>query len=141
MLCKLVTILLLLTCVLESRALAWGPGHRDIADEAFQNLPQGIQALLPSDARQSAIQTYALYPDSFEPFLPAEIGDAAIQTLHDNGIKNRYGLHSDKGRAIAFVLLTEAFKERQYDHAAVWIAAMSHSIADMAAINHDPLVH
>lgn len=100
-----------------------------------------MQALIPAAASAAAIQTYALYPDSFDPFLPAEVGQAAIDTLRANGIKNRYGLHSDQGRALAFVLLTRAFKQHRYDHAALWIAALSHSTADMAALNHDPYCH
>ena len=99
-------------------AWAWGPGHEDVARAVFQYLPQDILKLLPPDAVQKAILTFSHYPDSFEPFQPDDIGLEAIQKLTDNGIKNRYGLHSDAGRAMAFVLLVDAFRERRYDHAA-----------------------
>lgn len=128
-------------CMSAPLAMGWGPGHRDIAAQVFSNLPQEIQDKIPADARAAAIQKFALYPDSFEPFLPQDIGQDAVDFLHANGIMNRYGIHTDKGRALGFVLLVKAFKEHDYVHAAVWIAAISHSTSDMAALNHDPLVH
>ena len=131
-------VFLLYACGLS---LAWGPGHEEVAREVFGHLPQSIQEKISAEMLQKAILTYSHYPDSFALFQPDEIGAAAVKKLTDNGIKNRYGIHSDKGRALAFVLLVDAFREHQYDHVAIWIAALSHSTSDMAAINHDPLVH
>src|SRR2546428_285164 len=68
-------------------------------------------------------------------------GRATLTRLAPYGIKTREGLHSDEGRAVAFLLLVDAFRERRYDRAALWIASLSHSTGDMAAANHDPLVH
>ena len=122
-------------------AMGWGVGHRDIAQQVFGHLPTDITGSIPPDVRAKAIHDYALYPDSSGPLLAEDIGQPAVDLLKANGITNRYGIHFDKGRALAFVLLVDAFEEHQYDHAALWIAALSHSTSDMAAINHDPLVH
>jgi hypothetical protein len=122
-------------------SFGWGAGHEEVAREVFARLPQSITGQISPAMVDKATLTYSHYPDSFALFLPEEVGAPAVKYLNDNGIKNRYGIHSDKGRALAFCLLVTAFREKQYDHAAVWIAALSHSTSDMAAINHDPLVH
>jgi hypothetical protein len=134
----LTSILLLASAPL---AMGWGVGHRDIAAQVFDHLPKEIADKIPADARDLAIQKFALYPDSGEPFLAGDIGQDAVDMLHANGIPNRYAIHFDKGRAMAFVLLVDAFEQHRYDHAAAWIAALSHSTSDMAALNHDPLLH
>lgn len=41
----------------------------------------------------------------------------------------------------AFLMLVDSLREENAAHTALWIAAYSHVIADMAACNHDPLVH
>jgi hypothetical protein len=135
------SVFFLLWLVGTGRCWGWGVGHQDIVRATFSHLPADIQDEIPADARQVATEKYALYPDSFDLFKPEEVGPQAMEELKSYGLPNRYALHSDKGRAVAFVLLVEAFRQKQYDHAALWIAALSHSTADMAAINHDPLVH
>jgi hypothetical protein len=126
---------------LTPAAWGWGPGHEDVARETFARLPESIRHQIPPAALKQAIESDCHYPDSFDPFQPDRIGEDAAKKLEEAGLKNRYGLHSDAGRALMFVLLTDAFREHRYDRAALWIAALSHSTADMAALNHDPLVH
>ncbi len=53
----------------------------------------------------------------------------------------RYDLHSERGAAMCFIMLVDAMREKHPGHTAHWIATLSHVIADMAACNHDPLVH
>lgn len=123
------------------RCWGWNLGHQDIVRQTFSHLPADIQAEIPADVRQVAIEKYALYPDSSDLFKVEDVGPQAMEELKNYGLPNRAALHTDKGRAVAFVLLVEAFRQKQYDHAALWMAALSHSTADMAALNHDPLVH
>jgi hypothetical protein len=122
-------------------ALGWGRGHQDIARQVFARLPPALLDQLPPPAREAAIKTYALWPDSFAAFGVDDVGEDAIAQLNRAGIANRYALHTDKGRAMSFVLLVQALREHRYARAALWIGVLSHSTSDMAAINHDPLVH
>ena len=92
-------------------------------------------------ARGQLIEKDSHYPDSFEPFEPAHIGEDAMQRLWQYGLKTRCDLHSDKGRAISFLEMVRAIREGRIDRANFWIACLAHSTADMAACNHDPLGH
>lgn len=130
-------VLLLLTPL----AWGWGPGHEDVARETFSRLPESIRSQIPPEVLKQAIEKDCHYPDSFDPFEPDRTGPEGMKKLQEAGLKNRYGLHSDSGRAAMFVLLVDALREHRYDRAALWISALSHSTADMGAINHDPLVH
>ena len=121
-------------------AHAWGAGHEDTQRELNQRLPAPLRAALSPDALELSMKD-SHYPDSFKPFEPSRIGQAAFDKLEKLGIKRRYDLHSDKGRAITFVMLVEALRENQPEHALFWIASLGHSAADMVACNHDPLVH
>ena len=129
-----------LCCALSAPARAWGAGHEDTQRELNARLPAPLRtALSPQTLELSMKDSH--YPDSFKPFEPERIGQAAFDKLEKLGIKRRYDLHSDKGRAIAFTMLVEALRENQPEHALFWIASLGHSAADMVASNHDPLVH
>ncbi len=131
-----------LTALLASPACwAWGPGHGDVAAAVFERLPGELRSGFTPEVVQQAIGHDCHYPDSQEAFAVAPIGRAALDRLQAYGIKHRYGLHSDVGRAVAFGLLVDALREKQFGRAALWISALSHSTADMAACNHDPLIH
>ena len=133
---------LVLTALLSSPASwAWGPGHADVAAAVFERLPSELRNGFAPGVVQQAIGHDCHYPDSSEPFTVGQVGRPALDRLQAHGLKNRIGLHSDEGRAVAFGLLVDALREKQFTHAALWIAALSHSTADMAACNHDPLIH
>ena len=122
-------------------ALAWGAGHVDQTRAVFERLPRAIRSSFSRAIVEQAVQSDSEYPDSPDPFDANRIGADAVARLAAHGIKTREGLHSDEGRAVAFLLLVDAFRERRYDRAALWIASLSHSTGDMAAANHDPLAH
>lgn len=135
-------LLSLALCALGARdAGAWGSGHDDVAKAVFVRLPEEVVKSLTPEILKRAIEHGSHYPDSFEPFDPAEIGEAAVIALNSDGLKKRYDLHLDHGRVSSFARLVDAFREDDPAHIAHWIASHSHVIADMAACNHDPLVH
>ncbi|MCB1078822.1 MAG: hypothetical protein KDM64_13465, partial [Verrucomicrobiae bacterium] len=130
-----------LVLYLPHRAMAWGTGHDDVMRAIIDRMPEDLRATFDDAIVKEAISHHSHYPDSFEPFLPEEVGAAAVAKLKEAGLTKRYDLHHDKGRAFAFVMLVDALREDDPAHIALWIAALSHVIADMAACNHDPLVH
>lgn len=132
---------LILTLLSIQNAGAWGSGHDDVMREVIERLPADLLDSFTPEMIQEAIHHQSHYPDNFDPFLPGDVGDAAMARLTAAGVKRRYDLHSERGMAMAFIMLVEALKEGDAAHTALWIAAYSHVIADMAACNHDPLVH
>lgn len=141
LLTKLLLIALLAILSLPRIAGAWGSGHDDILRAVLERLPAEIRANFTPDMVKQAVEHGSHYPDSFAPFETSEIGDRAVATLQASGLKVRYDLHHDHGRVASFACLVDAFREGDPGHLIHWIASHSHVIADMAACNHDPLVH
>lgn len=132
----------LFALAMESRlAFAWGPGHDTLARAVAVRLPEPWKNRLqdPGTLRQFIKDGH--YPDSFEPFDAARIGEKGMRYLEDMKMKTRYSLHSDAGRAVAFSLMVEAMRDDNADRVFLWFAALLHSAADMPACNHDPLIH
>lgn len=132
---------LLAALLLPRIAAAWGAGHDDVAREVIRRLPEVLREKLTPAMVEKAIRHDSHYPDSFQPFLPGEVGDKAVLALKQAGLKSRYDLHRDHGRVAGFAQLVEALREGDAARVAHWIASHSHVIADMAACNHDPIVH
>ncbi len=120
---------------------AWGSGHDDVMREVIERLPADLRESFSAEMIEDAIRHQSHYPDNFDPFLPEDVGEAAVARLAAAGVTRRYDLHSERGIAQAFLQLVDALREKDPAHTALWIAAYSHVIADMAACNHDPLVH
>ena len=134
----LVVILALLPV---QKAGAWGSGHDDVMREVIERLPADLRDSFSPEMIKEAIHHQSHYPDNFDPFLAEDVGAATMERLAAAGVTKRYDLHSERGMAMAFIMLVDALKEGDAAHIALWISAYSHVIADMAACNHDPLVH
>lgn len=132
---------MVLTLFPSHEVKAWGSGHNDVMREVIERLPADLRGTFTPEMVQEAIQHQSHYPDNFDPFLPEDVGDATVTRLVAAGITKRYDLHSERGMAMAFLMLVDALKQEDAAHTALWIAAYSHVVADMAACNHDPLVH
>ncbi len=122
-------------------AYCWGSGHDDIMRAIIARLPADLRKTFTPEIIKEAVLHASHYPDSFEPFLAKDIGDAAVAKLTGAGLKVRYDLHSERGAAMCFIMLVDALREKNAAHTAHWIATLSHVISDMSACNHDPLVH
>lgn len=134
-------VLALVSAAAPAELLAWGSGHDDIMRAVIERLPPGLRDRLTPEVIDEAVKHASHYPDSFDPFLPEEIGEAGVSTLTAAGVKVRYDLHSERGMAMTFIMLVEAIRDDEPARIAHWIASLSHVIADMAACNHDPVVH
>lgn len=134
-------IIVIAGLALPDRAFSWGSGHDDVMRAIIERLPPELRGTLTPEIVKEAVQHASHYPDSFEPFLAKDIGDAALARLTEARLKVRYDLHSERGAAMCFIMLVDAMREKHPGHTAHWIATLSHVIADMAACNHDPLVH
>jgi hypothetical protein len=119
----------------------WGAGHDDVMRAVMEGLPPELTATFTPEIMDRAIRRDSHYPDHFDPFLPGEVGKAAVARLKAAQLKTRFDLHQDRGRAAGFIELVEALREGHPQHIALWIAAYSHVVADVAACNHDPVVH
>lgn len=119
---------------------SWGSGHDDVMRAIIARLPADLRNSFTPEIIKKAVLYASHYPDSFEPFLAEEIGEAAVKKLEQAKIKVRFDLHSERGSAMALIMLIDALREKHPAHTAHWIATLSHVIADMSACNHDPLV-
>ncbi len=137
----LALLMVTLTMLPTQKACAWGSGHDDVMREVFERLPADLLDSFTPDMISQAIHHQSHYPDSFDPFLPKDVGAVTVARLAETGMTKRYDLHSERGMAITFLMLVDAFKREDAAHIALWIASYSHVIADMSACNHDPLVH
>lgn len=137
------TPLLILLAILSLPRIAgaWGAGHDDILRAVLDRLPADVRATFTPEMVKRAVEHGSHYPDSFAAFEASEIGEEAVADLNAAGLKVRYDLHHDHGRVASFARLVDAFREGDPTHLLHWIASHSHVIADMAACNHDPLVH
>jgi len=137
------TILLavVFAALVTGQAFGWGAGHNDQTTLLLKMLPDEIRNFIPPADQKKMIRTYSHYPDSFEKFDEAFIGPNAVALLKKRGVKTRYSLHHDRGIATSFILLTDAFREKNPERAALWMGSLGHAIGDECACNHDPLLH
>jgi len=122
---------------------AWGDGHVDWQRSLHEILPSDFMARIDPETAETAIRHWSKYIDSFESFEPEFelIGPEGLALLERYGITRRYDLHGERARAVAFLLIVEALRAGRYEAALFWIANFGHSVADMPAGNHDPLLH
>jgi len=123
--------------------LAWGSGHNDHTKFVLGVLPEEITNFFPEEIKKKMITHWSHYPDSFQNFDNEKniISEDSMKILKKYKITCRYKLHSAKGKAISFILLTKSFKEKRREEAAIWMGSILHAIADEGACNHDPLIH
>lgn len=138
---RIIKLALVCLLALPGEAGAWGSGHDDVVREILERISPDLRATFTPEIEKEAIQHSSHYPDSFEPFLAGEVGEDALVRLSAAGMKVRYDLHSERGMAATFIELVEALRAKDAARSAHWIATLSHVIADMAACNHDPIVH
>lgn len=121
-------------------AFGWGTGHDAVGRAVAARLPEPWRTSLQGETLKRFCAD-SHYPDSFEAFPVDRVGEASLVYLKAQGITKRHDLHSDQGRAVAFCMLVRGLRESQRDRALLWLACLAHSTADMAACNHDPVVH
>jgi SAM-dependent methyltransferase len=129
--------------LLPEGAGAWGSGHLDWQRQLHEALPPAFMKRIAPETEELAIREWSKYPDSFESFESEAglIGPEGLATLERYGVARRYDLHSERARAVAFLLLVEALRAGRHETALFWVANIGHSVADMPASNHDPLLH
>ncbi|MBN8217441.1 MAG: hypothetical protein J0L75_12420 [Spirochaetes bacterium] len=130
----------LLIALSPASAFAWGDGHEVHLLQVMDLLPPAILAFLVSGKSREAILHESHYPDDFTKFTPAEVGEEAMALLAKHKLPHRYSLHSETGKAVNLLLLARAFAQKDPLRAGTWFAALSHTLADEAACNHDPLL-
>jgi len=137
---KLLVFIAIVVLALPHSAYPWGAGHDDVMRAVIARLPEELRDSFTPEIIKQAVAHASHYPDSFEPFLAEDIGEAAVFKLNEAGFKKRFDLHSEQGAAMTFLMLVDALREKHPARTAHWIATLSHVISDMVACNHDPLV-
>jgi hypothetical protein len=126
---------------LALRAFGWGAGHDVVARAVAARLPAPWAARL-TGAALARFCADNHYPDSRVDFkADARVTPDEVAYLAGKKMTNSGQFHTDEGRGEAFILLARALKENRPESALLWLAALSHSTADMVACNHDPIVH
>jgi hypothetical protein len=126
---------------LPALTFGWGSGHDVVGKALAERLPEPWRSRLQGEAlKQFCADNH--YPDARMEFAadarvtPGEVGYLAARKMTNSG-----QLHSDEGRGFSFALLVRALRENRPESALLWLGALAHSTADMAACNHDPIVH
>lgn len=128
-------------CACPLLAFGWGAGHDVVARAVAERLPAPWRERLRGDALNQFCEDNH-YPDARTNFTgnprvtPEEVAYLAQKRMTDSG-----QFHTDEGRGVAFTLLVRALRENRPAGALLWLGALAHSTADMAACNHDPIVH
>ncbi len=127
--------------ILPMLAWGWGAGHDTVARALAERLPE------PWHGRLQGAALTQFCEDNHYPDAGKKLAENARITADEQACLGRYkmtacyGFHSDEGRGVAFCLLVRALRENRPDGALLWLACLAHSTADMAACNHDPIVH
>ncbi len=122
-------------------ACGWGGGHDVVARAVAERLPEPWRTTLHGERLERFCRDNH-YPDARTAFaedprvIPEERAFLTAHAMKDSG-----ALHADEGRVAAFALLTRALREKRIDSVSLWLGALAHATADMAACNHDPVVH
>jgi len=129
--------------LLCANCFSWGPGHNFVTEILIEKLPEEIKGMLSEDTRKRMIKEWSHYPDSFEKFEKDKdiISETSLSILEKYGIKTRYDLHSSKGKYINFILLTNAFENKNEKEIGLWISSLCHTLSDEGALNHGALIH
>lgn len=128
-------------------AWGWGSGHNTVGEAVMQKLPAEWQER-PLGEYQKEVRHAAHFPDNGKwDLMPAVDREYFVAQGYKPGA---YQFHHNKARVEAFNRLVEALRAAKVSgkddveanwRVIFWTMALSHSIADMAACNHDPLVH
>lgn len=132
---------LLFVLLLPESAFCWGGGHDSVGKAVAQRLPSPWKEKLQQKEMLNLFLVDNHYPDSFEPLEPIRWGERNVRFLADRGITNRYAFHHAQNRPLAFQILIQAIREKNDELTFLALAVLSHSLADQAACNHDPLIH
>ncbi len=127
--------------ILPGLAFGWGAGHDVVGRALAARLPEPWKSKLQGEALQQFCADNH-YPDSGQKLSEDKrITPAEFRYLAEQKMTGAYSFHSDNGRGVAFCLLVSALRENRPESVPLWLGALSHSTADMAACNHDPIVH
>ncbi|MDR0931917.1 MAG: hypothetical protein LBM70_02725 [Victivallales bacterium] len=134
--------LILLGFCVPGVIFAWGVGHNNMAEYSLKCLPREIRDFW-TPAQQEEIHThYTHYPDGYnKEEIPLDMLDPEDRQLIKQYRINRQRLHQPIGEAIAFYLLTKAFREGNRERAAMFAGSVMHVTADGSAYNHTSLTH
>lgn len=122
-------------------SFGWGRGHHTLGLILAKRMPEPWCSRLQGEALETFCSDNH-YPDSFLKIeADKRVTQEELAFLASHNMKTRYDFHSDKGRGVAFALLTRALRDNRPENVCLWFAVLAHSTADMVACNHDPLVH
>lgn len=121
-------------------AWGWGGGHDTVARCLARRLPAALASALDDPATRRDCLAWAHFPDGrIETLERAFPADAAW--MKARGVTTAYAFHHDRARCLAVDRLVDAVRAGDVRRQLFWINALGHAIADLAACNHDPLVH
>ena len=126
-----------------AKLLAWGEGHIVHIDLVLDYLPTEISTFLKSETVLPA-QKWGKFPDGMKKHIVQKdvvntIGKAEAEFI-DSFARSQYFWHHDNAKCMAFLLLAKAFRENNPKSASFYLGVLMHSIADMSALNHGPLL-
>ena len=124
---------------------AWGNGHLVHGDLVLKYLPNDIASFLKSETSLPP-QKWIKFPDELKKkhSVQQNVVDAIgidDASLIDTFSRHQYFWHDDEAKYMAFVLLAKAFRENNPKSASFYFGVLMHSVSDMSAFNHGPILH
>ena len=141
---KKFAILFLCYFVAIGRLFAWGEGHIVHCNLVLDYLPKEISAFLKKDSAMPP-QKWVKFPDGMAKHSAQEkvlnaLGKDEVAFI-ENCASSQYFWHHDNAKCMAYILLAKAIRENDSKKASFYFGVLMHSIADMSALNHGPLLH
>ena len=132
------TLAFLVGALAAQAAFAWGPGHDVVGLSVLEKIGAPWEARLKAVDRKRFLAATHL-PDNGNPKLLSEKCRAYLVSK-GMGEKSVFALHKPELRMALFNALVSAMIEQNDYDVAICTAALSHSLADPLACNHDPVV-
>ena len=137
-------LLMLLFAAAATHSLcAWDRGHEIQIEWALRYLPQEVQSFWTDEQKNLMVRKWSHYPDNLAAFSEKDkaiMGGDSLRIEKAAGGKI-YGLHSAAGKAAALWALSQTFREKRSDAAALYAGALLHAYADGGAFNHGSMMH
>ena len=129
-------VVMVAALALAGAAFGWDIGHDTVATSVLARMPEKWRSRVTGDVLRDFHEAAKL-PDGGDLKLLGP--DRAW--FEARGVKAAYLLHNTKRYPLYLNRLVDAIRKDDVRRVAVLVAALSHSISDDGACNHDPLTH
>ena len=134
-----VSMLVVAVALSPLSAFAWGPGHNTVAKCVLEKLPSEWRARFKSEWMKQYLGASHIPDNGRTSLIKAD--DLEWLTANCGFKGNTYAFHYPPCLVGATARLVHAIRTGDDYSVFIYLATISHSIADPVACNHDPIIH